>query len=219
MSVNWGYFDKFEWANEKYLPRWGEGETKATQIVTAISQLVYRWYNDGDVFDNSYLLDGWCDYLPSCANWLEQHTTDEVSPILHRISECYTDEDYEELLKNLADTLLDEDYLEEQNKLKKKAIYVIAKVVLNTLTLMRVKIGKVDKKELKGGNIMHIHTMDENYDYRMRRLVEKFVQDYEIEEREPTALEDIIWKEYAESFGRMVLEDMIEYAGDELFEI
>ena len=87
---------------------------------------------------------------------------------------------------------------------------MIAKLVLNTLTLMRVKIGKVDKKELKGGNIMHIHTMDEIYDYRMRRLVEKFVQDYEIEEREPTALEDIIWKEYAESFGRMVLEDMIE---------
>lgn len=96
---------------------------------------------------------------------------------------------------------------------------MIAKVVLNTLTLMRVKIGKVDKKELKGGNIMHIHTMDENYDYRMRRLVEKFVQDYEIEERAPTALEDIIWKEYAESFGGMVLEDMIKYAGDELFEI
>ena len=96
---------------------------------------------------------------------------------------------------------------------------MIAKVVLNTLTLMRVKIGKVDKKEIKGGNIMHIHTMDENYDYRMRRLVEKFVQDYEIEEREPTALEDIIWKEYAESFGGMVLEDMIKYAGDELFEI
>ena len=97
MSVNWGYFDKFEWANEKYLPRWGEGETKATQIVTAISQLVYRWYNDGDVFDNSYLLDGWCDYLPSCANWLEQHTTDEVSPILHRISECYTAVSYTHL--------------------------------------------------------------------------------------------------------------------------
>lgn len=66
---------------------------------------------------------------------------------------------------------------------------------------------------------MHIHTMDENYDYRMRRLVEKFVQDYEIAERNPTELQDKIWMEYAESFGRMVLEDMIEYAGDELFEI
>jgi len=66
---------------------------------------------------------------------------------------------------------------------------------------------------------MHIHTMDENYDYRMRRLVEKFVQDYETAERDPTELQDKIWMEYAESFGRMVLEDMIEYAGDELFEI
>ena len=32
MSVDWGYFDKFEWADEKYLPCRGEGETKATQI-------------------------------------------------------------------------------------------------------------------------------------------------------------------------------------------
>ena len=53
----------------------------------------------------------------------------------------------------------------------------------------------------------------------MKRLVEKFVQDYEIEERDPTELQDKIWMEYAEEFGRMVLEDMIEYAGDELFEI
>ena len=87
---------------------------------------------------------------------------------------------------------------------------MIAKVVLNTLILMRVKIGKVDKKETKGENIMHIHTIEENYDYRMKRIIERFVQDYEIEERDPTALEDTIWTEYAEEFGRMVLEDMIE---------
>lgn len=56
MSVDWGYFDKFEWADEKYLPCRGEGETKATQIVTAINKLVYKWYNDGDVFDNTHYL-------------------------------------------------------------------------------------------------------------------------------------------------------------------
>lgn len=66
---------------------------------------------------------------------------------------------------------------------------------------------------------MHIHTIEENYDYRMKRLVERFVQDYEIEEKDPTELQDKIWMEYAEEFGRKVLEDMIEYAGDELFEI
>lgn len=66
---------------------------------------------------------------------------------------------------------------------------------------------------------MHIHTIEENYDYRMKRLVERFVQDYDIEEKDPTELQDKIWMEYAEEFGRKVLEDMIEYAGDELFEI
>ena len=79
---------------------------------------------------------------------------------------------------------------------------MIAKVVLNTLTLMRVKIGKVDKKELKGGNIMHIHTMDENYDYRMRRLVEKFVQDYEIDgEFEKEQLLDDISDWLSDTYG------------------
>lgn len=93
MSVDWGYFDKFEWADEKYLPCRGEGETKATQIVTAISKLVYKWYNDGDVFDNTHYLVGWWNDLSSYANWLEQHT-DKASDILHKISKCYDYIDY-----------------------------------------------------------------------------------------------------------------------------
>ena len=32
MSVDWGYFDKFEWANEKYLPRWGEEKQKQHKL-------------------------------------------------------------------------------------------------------------------------------------------------------------------------------------------
>ena len=87
MSVDWGYFDKFEWADEKYLPCRGEGETKATQIVTAINKLVYKWYNDGDVFDNTHYLVGWWNNLSSYANWLEHHT-DKASDILHKISKC-----------------------------------------------------------------------------------------------------------------------------------
>ena len=119
MSVDWGYFDKFEWADEKYLPCRGEGETKATQIVTAINKVVYKWYNDGDVFDNTHYLVGWWNNLSSYANWLEHHT-DKASDILHKISKCYDDGDYEDLLKELADTLLDENYLEEQDKIGKE---------------------------------------------------------------------------------------------------
>lgn len=118
MSVKWDYFDKFEGVQDKYLPVRGEGETKATQIVTAVVKLVYKWYNDGDVFDNTYHLEGWANDLSSYANWLYQHTKDAWET-LNKISNCYYDSDYEDLLKELADKLLDEEYLAEQDKEEK----------------------------------------------------------------------------------------------------
>ena len=70
--VDWSYYDKpeFKAINSEYLPARGEGETKATQIVTAVNKLVYKWYNDGDVFDNTGALSGWANDLSSYANWL-----------------------------------------------------------------------------------------------------------------------------------------------------
>lgn len=118
MSVSWDYFDKFDSVCSKYLPARGEGDTIATQIVTAVCKLVYKWYNDGDVFDNTYYMDGWCNDLSSYANWLDNYTKNG-GKILEKISVCCDNSDYENLLKELADILLEEKYLEEQNKLKK----------------------------------------------------------------------------------------------------
>lgn len=126
MSVDWKYYDdkRFEVLDDLYLPTRGEGETKATQIVTAVNKLIYKWYNDGDVFDNTYHLNGWANDLSSYANWLYYYTKDEVQDILNKIKKCYSDGDYEDLLKELADTLLQEEYLAEQNKIgKEKSIY------------------------------------------------------------------------------------------------
>lgn len=117
MAVNWGYFDKFEPLEDKYLPMRGEGETKATQIVTAVVKLVYKWYNDGDVFDNTHHLEGWANDLSDYANWLYEHTDADI--ILANIINCFTHSDYEDLLKELADKLLDGEYLAEQNKKQK----------------------------------------------------------------------------------------------------
>ena len=117
MAVDWGYYDKFEPLFEKYLPDRGEGETKATQIVTAVCKLVYKWYNDGDVFDNSYVLEGWANDLSDYANWLWEHT--ETNEILDKVFNCYNHDHYEDLLKELADKLLDEKYLESENKIMK----------------------------------------------------------------------------------------------------
>lgn len=118
MAVNWDYYDKFEALEEKYLPMRGEGETVATQIVTAVCKLVYKWYNDGDVFDNTHHLEGWANDLSSYANWLYENTKDAWK-ILNKIAYCMTESDYEDLLKELADNLYDEEYLAEQNKLEK----------------------------------------------------------------------------------------------------
>ena len=117
MAVDWNYYDKFEKLIDKYMPMQGEGETKASQIVTAVNKLVYKWYNDGDVYDNSYALEGWANDLSDYANWLWEHT--EANEILEEVFNCYNNSNYEDLLKKLADKLLDENYLMEQNKVGK----------------------------------------------------------------------------------------------------
>lgn len=111
-SVDWDYFNKFEDIIDTYMPRMGEGDTVASQCVTAVNKLIYKWYNDGDVFDNTYSLRGWMNDLSSYANWLAKYIPG-TKRILSGIAGCDTDDDYEQLLKYLADTLLDEDKLQQ----------------------------------------------------------------------------------------------------------
>ena len=85
---------------KQYLPGNGEGETMYTQAVTATTKLIYKWFNDGDVFDNNYGLKGWANDLSSYANWLDSYIP-EAEPILEKIKtignseEAYTDLLYE----------------------------------------------------------------------------------------------------------------------------
>ena len=120
--MDWSYFNKFDAVSDKYLPAIGQGDTKATQIVTAVSKLVYKWYNDGDVYDNTGYMSGWCNDLSSYANWLRKHAG--AGEILDRIYDCRTDEQYEDLLADLADMLLDEEILGfAETKAKEGSVY------------------------------------------------------------------------------------------------
>ena len=65
---------------------------------------------------------------------------------------------------------------------------------------------------------MRIHTIEENYDYRMKRLIKKFVKDYGLENLNAEELQDKLWNEYSKEFAQAVLEDMQEFSGDELFD-
>lgn len=108
--MDWKYFDKFDPVCDRYLPGTGEGETMATQMTTAVSKLVYKWFNDGDVYDNTYYLNGWCNDLSSYANWLARNITG-AKAILDGIVRCYSEEAYSDLLAQLADKCLSETYL------------------------------------------------------------------------------------------------------------
>lgn len=121
MAVNWDYFDRFEKITSNYLPNYGEGDTVASQAVTAVMKLVYKWYNDGDVFDNTKYLEGWANDLSSYANWLYNHT--DRAKMLENIFVISTGSEYEDLLKELADSILDESWLSTQNKPKEGSIY------------------------------------------------------------------------------------------------
>lgn len=66
---------------------------------------------------------------------------------------------------------------------------------------------------------MHIHTVEEDYEYRMKNIVRKFVKDYELEGLSAEELQDKLWSEYSKEFAHAVLQDMNGFSGYELFEI
>lgn len=114
MKCKWNDFDKFAEILVKYLPPVGEGHTMATQISTAVSKLVYKWFNDGDVYDNTHYLKGWANDLSTYANWLYANT--DCGIILERIADCGNDDDYTRLLYSLCEAM-DEIYLQEADKI------------------------------------------------------------------------------------------------------
>lgn len=113
--MTWNDFDKFEEIDEKYLPSMGEGENMATQIVTAVTKLVYKWFNDGDVYDNTYHLSGWCNDLSSYANWLYKYA-DGAKDILERIKTISSEDEYEKLLYDLCERTQNFEYLKKYEK-------------------------------------------------------------------------------------------------------
>lgn len=106
-SVPWSYYNtkETEEVEAKYLPRDGEGKTFAQQIMTAISKLIYKYYNDGDRYDFSNGND-----MTSYANWLYKYVPG-AAQILEKTKTSI--DSYEEVLKELNDKYLNFDYLDK----------------------------------------------------------------------------------------------------------
>ena len=99
MAHYWNDFDRFE---SKYMPDYGDGDTMASQAETALNKLVYKWYNDGDVYDNHYGMAGWANDISGSANWLANHFPG-AKAILDRIYDIGCDDGgYEDILYDLC---------------------------------------------------------------------------------------------------------------------
>lgn len=66
---------------------------------------------------------------------------------------------------------------------------------------------------------MHIHTIEEDYEYRMKNIIKVLVKDYGLNELNSEELQYKIQTDYAKEFAHAVLQDMVDFSGDELFEI
>ena len=68
---------------------------------------------------------------------------------------------------------------------------------------------------------MYNNTVEGKYEYRMKRIIEDFLEDHEeLQELDVDELQDKLCEaEYAKEFGRAVIEDMMSFSGDELFEV
>ena len=66
---------------------------------------------------------------------------------------------------------------------------------------------------------MNIRTIESDYEYRMQCVMKEMFERFnELKELSCEELQDKIWeKDYAITFAHMVMEDMQEWSGDELF--
>ena len=103
---------------EKYLPPRGDGDNQATQAVTALCKLTYKWFNDGDVYDNHYYLQGWANDISGSANWLYNNIPITQS-LLMEIKYIHSEKEYEDLLDELENVVLKEELLAELEKKSK----------------------------------------------------------------------------------------------------
>lgn len=108
-------FEQFSKISDKYMLPEGEGDNKASQITAAVNKLIYKWFNDGDVYDNNYFLQGWANDLSDYANWLQKNVKG-ADAILVRIFNIKSEEEYETILLDLAKLCLNEEFLEKESK-------------------------------------------------------------------------------------------------------
>jgi len=63
-----------------------------------------------------------------------------------------------------------------------------------------------------------MYTLDSQFEYQMKKIINKFVNDYDLQDLTAEELQEKLWVSLAAQFGQAVLQACNEFSGDELFE-
>lgn len=88
-----------------YLPAQGEGKNRATQAVTAMNKLIYKFINDGDMVKYDDHCNGNDEQLLNTyANWLFEYgaSSTEIYVIMRKLN-TFDEEKYAKVLLELAE--------------------------------------------------------------------------------------------------------------------
>lgn len=110
----WDDFNDVSKRLEPYLEIKGQGTTMASQVAACLSNLVYHFFNDGDIFDTTHHLTTSCNDFSSRANWLYLNQP-ATRTILDRIEKVKSKDEYADLLFDLCE-IYDADTLRKLSK-------------------------------------------------------------------------------------------------------
>lgn len=110
----WDDFNEVAKRLEPYLEIKGQGHTMASQVAACLSNLVYHFFNDGDIFDTTHHLKTSCNDFSARANWLYLNQP-ATRTILDRIEKVKSKDEYADLLFDLCE-LYDADTLRKLSK-------------------------------------------------------------------------------------------------------
>lgn len=116
----WDDWNREDWdkIQNKYLPDVGQGKTLLTQAVTCVCKLVYRYFNDGDFYQTTFVFESYTN-LTSYANWLYEHI-EETRKILNSIYSINSEQEYVDILWKLSEIIFSESFVSkyESSELK-----------------------------------------------------------------------------------------------------
>lgn len=111
--------ESIEKLTDEYMPPEGKSNTLLGEMMRALNQIIYRYYNDGDCPDSGYGMETVapaCMYLLNLV-WGEQEALpkgnresdwvrEDVAEIIAELFKYSTDRTYKDLLKALANSIL-----------------------------------------------------------------------------------------------------------------